>query len=345
MIHGQKVAALAVSVVSIAACRTARPPEPPAEPAVAPLPAPQAHPVPRIPQQGFVDVDGASLWYRIEGNGPDTVLVFPAAYLEPFLPLGQDRFTLVWYDPRLRGRSRGATTTPRPTFQSDLRDLEAVADYLGAGRVSLVAFGYDAAVAVAFAAAHPDRVSRLVLLSPLEPRDSLGRSYDPPERSVRLDTARARTLVKLRAAGRDTSDPQGYCRAFWEVNAPLFAAAPERLSPLAPWCEFPAESPANLAGRLANAIESLGRGYDLGPWARSVTSPTLIVAGERDLVYNPAGAALWAALLPRGRALLIPGVGHLAFAEAADTTGSAVVRFLGGEWPAGALRPPASARE
>lgn len=292
-----------------------------------------------------MDVEGAGLWYRIEGNGPDTVLVFPAAYLEPFLSLGQDRFTLVRYDPRLRGRSRATTTSPRPTFQSDLRDLEAVADYLDVGRVSLVAFGYDAAVAVAFAAAHPDRVSRLVLLSPLEPRDSLGRSYNPPERSVRLDTARARTLVKLRAAGRDTSDPQGYCRVFWEVNAPLFAAAPERLSPLAPWCEFPAESPANLAGRLASAIESLGKGYDLGPLARRVTSPVLIVAGEKDLVYNPAGAAVWAALLPRGRALLIPGAGHLAFAEAAEAAGSAVARFLGGEWPPGALRPPPSPRE
>lgn len=345
MIYRQKVAALAISVICAAACRTARPPEPPAEPAAAPLPAPEAHPAPRVPQRGFVDVDGAGLWYRIEGNGPDTVLVFPAAYLEPFLSLGQDRFTLVWYDPRLRGRSRAAATSPRPTFQSDLRDLEAVADYLDVGRISLVAFGYDAAVAVAFAAAHPDRVSRLALLSPLEPRDSLGRAYDPPERSVRLDTARARTLVKLRAAGRDTSDPQGYCRVFWELNAPLFATAPERLSPLAPWCEFPAESPANLAGRLASAIESLGKGYDLGPWARRVTSPVLIVAGEKDLVYNPAGATVWAALLPRARALLIPSAGHLVFAEAADATGAAVVRFLGGEWPPGALRPPASTRE
>jgi pimeloyl-ACP methyl ester carboxylesterase len=336
----RQLAALGAAALAAGGCRTPRSRQP--VPATVPHAPVTAVPPPTpatLPQQGFVAVAGAELWYRIAGRGPDTLLAFPAPYLEPFLVLPADRFTVVWYDPRSRGRSRELLGAPRPTFQSDVADLETLRSHLGLQRVALLSFGYDAAVAVAYAASHPSRVSRMVLLSPIEPRDSLGRNYNPAERLARLDTTRARNLVRLRAAGRDSSDPSGYCRAFWEVNAPLLAAHPERLPHPPPWCELAAESPAHLAERLATAILSLGEAYDLGREAAAVSCPVLVIAGKEDLVYNPAAALLWAALLRDGRTWLIPGAGHLVFADASDTVAAAIARFLWGEWPSGVLRP------
>ncbi|MBY0240514.1 MAG: alpha/beta hydrolase [Burkholderiaceae bacterium] len=43
--------------------------------------------------------------------------------------------------------------------------------------------------------------------------------------------------------------------------------------------------------------------------------PTLIVWGEQDRILHPDGAAAFAALFPRSRTIMMPGIGHLPMAE------------------------------
>ncbi|MEP7347646.1 MAG: alpha/beta fold hydrolase, partial [Gemmatimonadaceae bacterium] len=133
---------------------------PPVEPP-APLPVPVEPP--RVPSEGSVPIGAAGgLYYHIVGSGRDTVLVPLAAYLEKVLaPLSQSH-TVIFYDPRRRGRSTSYADTTLSTFANDVQDVESIRVAVGASKVSLIGFSYFGAVVADYAASFPERVSRVV---------------------------------------------------------------------------------------------------------------------------------------------------------------------------------------
>jgi pimeloyl-ACP methyl ester carboxylesterase len=308
-------------------------PASPPFPAPAPIPFPVAPPTTIRPAEGRIDIGAAGgLWYRIVGSAPDTVVIPLGAYLQEALAPLANAHTLVFYDPRHRGRSDAFADSTLSTFANDARDIEAVRLALGISRMSLVGFSYFSAVVATYAAAYPTRVSRVILLSPIEPADSLERAYDPAERDSRIDTVKARGLVKLRAAGRDTSDLVGYCQEYWRVNAPIFVGEVPRAARINPtWCQFPNESPRALGNHVGRTVASLRSDADLARVAARISSPTLVLHGERDLVANPLGARVWARLIPGARISMVAGAGHFVFLEERETIVRAIDRFLRGE--------------
>jgi proline iminopeptidase len=282
----------------------------------------------------MIDGGAGELWFHIAGSGADTIIVPLATWLGPaFSPLGA-RHTVVFYDPRHRGRSHPLSDSTAATFDGDVADLEAVRVAVGASRVAVIGYDYYAAVAAAWAATHPQSVTRLVLLSPIEPADSLSRSWNPPGRMSRLDTTAARSLVKARAAGRDTTDPIGYCEAFWRVNARLFVGDTTRTGAVgADWCRLPNESPARIALATGGALASLGPAVDFGARAGGLAAPTLVLHGRLDLVANPEGAREWARRVDGARLLWLSNVGHLPHLEAGPVVLDAIMDFLDGRWP------------
>ncbi|HZI27683.1 MAG TPA: alpha/beta hydrolase [Gemmatimonadaceae bacterium] len=288
----------------------------------------------------MVDGGAGKLWFRVVGRGPDTVLVPLAAWLEQGLASLGERHTVVFYDPRHRGRSHAYTDSTAATFEGDVADLEAVRNAVGGSRVAVIGYDYYAAVAAAWAAANPQRVSRLVLLSPIEPADSLASVWNPPDRMARIDTVAARALVKARAAGRDTSDATRYCEDFWRVNMPLFVGdtAQTRLN-AANWCTVPNEMPARIATVMERVMASLGPGIDFAARTAGVQAPTLVMHGRLDLVANPEGAREWTRRINGARLLWLSNVGHLPTLEAGPTVVEAINDFLAGGWPTRAGPP------
>ena len=115
--------------------------------------------------------DGTALAYAKSGTGPP--LVKAANWLTHLefdwtspLDAGQIRrlsehHTLLRYD----GRGNGLSDwdTENLSFETMVTDLEAVVDAAGLDRFPLIGMSQGAAVAIAFAARHPERVSHLVL--------------------------------------------------------------------------------------------------------------------------------------------------------------------------------------
>ena len=328
---------LSFTAALLSACATRTPPAtippvvvPPRTPVMtAPAPTPAARPT-----EGEIDGGAGKLWFHIVGRGPDTVIVPLGTWLErALLPLGETH-TVVFYDPRHRGRSHALSDSLQATFEGDVSDLEAIRAAMGASRVSIIGYDYYAAVAAAWAASHSQAVARLVLLSPIEPADSLARSWNPPERMARIDTTAARALVKARAAGRDTTDAVRYCEEFWRVNARLFVGDTARAGTVGTeWCQLANESPARVADAAGRALGSLGPAVDIGASANGLTAPTLVMHGRLDLVANPEGAREWTRRIPGARLLWLSNVGHLPHLE--DPTGllGAINDFLAGSWP------------
>ena len=320
-----------------AAC--AQPYVPPAQPPAAvpvrvPTIAPPPVDAPSRPTEGMVDGGAGKLWFHIVGRGPDTVLVPLGTWLEQGLASLGEKHTVVFYDPRHRGRSHEFTDSTAATFEGDVADLEAVRSAMGASRVAVIGYDYYAAVAAAWAAANPQRVIRLVLLSPIEPADSLASAWNPPERMARIDTVAARALVKARAAGRDTSDAVRYCEDFWRLNLPLFVGDTAQTRPNATsWCTVPNETPARIATMMERVMASLGPGVDFASRATGLQVPTLVMHGRRDLVANPEGASEWTRRITGARLLWLSNVGHLPAWETGPAVVEAINEFLAGAWP------------
>jgi pimeloyl-ACP methyl ester carboxylesterase len=288
----------------------------------------------------MIDGPAGKLWYHVVGRGRDTVLVPLATWLEPSLSPLSERFTVVFYDPRHRGRSDPLSDTTSATFVGDLADLVGVRLAVGAPRVAVIGYDYFAAVAAAWATTHPQAVTRLVLLSPIEPSDSFALSFQPTDRMARLDTSAARSLVKMRAAGRDSTDPVGYCEAFWRLNAPVFVGDTARAGVVhTDLCRFDNESPARIAESASRALASLGPGVDFGRRAAGVAATTLVMHGRQDLVANPEGAREWTRRINGARLLWLSNAGHLPFLEDPSTVLESIAEFLSGEWPVRAGPP------
>ena len=120
--------------------------------------------------------DGGSVAYQVSGAGPVDVLILPATGLPldvlweaPGLVRVRDRFDAfsrsVWLEPRGWGSS-DRDVTPARSLEEEVTNeqLTAVADAVGSERFALLGFATLGPWALRYAAAHPERVSALVLV-------------------------------------------------------------------------------------------------------------------------------------------------------------------------------------
>ena len=113
-----------------------------------------------------VDVEGAQLAYRVDGHGPDLVLVHAGIadmrMWDPLVALLVGRYTITRYDMRGYGETTYAAGEFKPAD-----DLAALVSALEIDRCTLVGASFGGHVALEFAATHPDVVERLVVIDPL----------------------------------------------------------------------------------------------------------------------------------------------------------------------------------
>lgn len=280
--------------------------------------------------KGWVPLpSGGRLYYDVQGTG-DTVVVPGAVFWSSALaPLARNH-TVIFYDLLGRGRSDTASAS-RIAMDSIVADLETVRKFFRVERVSLVGISVNGLVAAAYAAAHPEHVSRLVLINPIAPTAEIQSSYRPVERTTRIDSTAQRELMQLRATGGGGGgDREAMCRLFWKASGGWFVgdrAATSRIDPT--WCAVPNE---NLDAALTwlGYLSSTFGSWDLTNAARSIKAPTLVIQAERDYFANPEGAKAWAAAIPGARLVTLPGVGHLALFERPDAVNAPLAEFVAG---------------
>ncbi|HEX6050875.1 MAG TPA: alpha/beta hydrolase [Gemmatimonadaceae bacterium] len=287
---------------------------------------------------GFVTVEGRTrLYFEIHGDSRDTVLVPGGVMLAPHLALLGERFTVVYYDPRGRGRSDWVGENKRLSIEAEVRDLEAVRSALAIGRAALVGFSYLGLVSAIYAADHPQRVSRLVLMGPMPPDHETASRYAPAERRARSASASARFAQSR--AGADTNDFAAECRRWYEAFGPLYVGDPADAARITTeFCVHENETPARLLWHNEQINRSLGRRWDYSRKAAAIRAPTLVIQGDRDLAASPDGGRRWAELIPEARLIMLAGAGHMTHLERADRVLLALQRFLSGQWPGEAMR-------
>lgn len=220
--------------------------------------------------------------------------------------------SFVRYDERGCGLSDWVV--PELSFDSWVTDLETVADAVGAPRFALLGISQGAAVAIAYAVRHPERVSHLVLHGGYA-RGRLVRSRTPEQ------AEEAQTMARLAELGWGKADPS--FRQFFTTQF-IPGGTPEQHA----WfneMERLSTSPQNAAAfmRAFNTI-------DVTALLPQVRCPTLVLHSKHDVRVPFDEGRLIAGAIPGAQFVPIDSGNHLLLAHEPgwQIWRDAVARFL-----------------
>jgi len=201
--------------------------------------------------------------------------------------------TLVYYDERGSGLSDW--NAEDVSFEAWVRDLEAVVDAVGLRRFPLFAMSQAGAVAVAYAARHPDKVTRLIVHGAYA-RGWLKR--DLTEEQIEEE----KLMISLMRVGWGRDNP-----AFRQVFAmQLFPdATAEHIRALEEQMRR-SVSPKN-----AVRLESEMHRIDIRKLAPQITVPTLILHSREDEAVPFEEGRLLASLIPKAQFVALESKNHL----------------------------------
>jgi proline iminopeptidase len=295
--------------------------------------------------EGFIPAEpGIHLYYRIVGDGANAVIILNANWWAELCFELADNRTLIFYDPRSRGRSSTVTSSRHLGLEHDVRDLEAVRRYFDLRRFTVLGHSINAAIAALYASENPQRVERLLLTCPIPPWRPREWDQESPGSEALLYPPGIPRLDELRREGVDQRDRAAFCHAWLtEFLLPAQMANPQAMArlPLDDICSFANEWPENLMPLLFDQLLRRLGDWDFRPCLADVELPVLVFHASQDLIPDRASRD-WAAACPDARIVVLPGSGHYPFVECPDAFFPAVRDFLDGVWPAGA--EPVTAR-
>ena len=189
------------------------------------------------------------------------------------------------------------------------------------------AWGMEMAV---YALRHPDRVTRLIQISPIPPAALIMREhYDA--RAVMADRTALEALDRRNDAGEFVNTPEEYCRLRYSITDPA-SFVDTRLAKMVPdVCANENEWHDNLQPYFGALFQSYGE-YDWRDDLEDLRIPRLIIHGREDRIPLE-GARAWAAGYPEAQLLVLSPSGHFPYIEQREAVIAAIETFLGGEWP------------
>ncbi len=274
----------------------------------------------RLPETRFTRCDGVDIAYQVIGDAGGLDIVYIpafvshlevmwelaefASFLERLASFGR----LMTFDKRGTGLSD--RLPGMPTLEERSRDVGAVMDAAGSDRAVIAGWGDGAAVALMFAAAHPDRVTALVLGSlGVKVAPGLGAPLVPDPNVVQAMTDAIET---------------GWGQAtFAAVAAPSRAGDQRFLAWYRRWERLSATP--NAAAALSRCMLE----FDADPLLTAVQAPTLVLNRAGSLFDRDAVRAV-ADRIPGAKFVELPGIDATPYVGNADEYLDEIQEFLTG---------------
>nr|ADP09442.1 hydrolase [uncultured marine crenarchaeote E6-3G] len=261
-------------------------------------------------ESGYADVNDATIYYEIAGEGDPLVLVHgftldTRMWDDQFTEFSK-RHRVIRYD--VRGFGRSSVPEEGKTY-SHAKDLKELLDHLSIGKGSVIGLSMGGSIAINLTLEYPDYVSSLVTVDSV--LDGFRWSSDFFEWFTSLFSI-------ARQLGVESAN-----EAF--MNGALFE---------------PAMRNPSVAGRLRELIGSYSgwrflnddpqESLDPSPNTRlrEIECPTLVVVGEYDIPTFQGIAERINVEVPNSSKVVIPRVGHMSNMEDPDRFNREVLSFL-----------------
>ena len=278
--------------------------------------------------------DGTRLAYVEVGAGA-RLLCLPggpgraSAYLEDLGGLSATR-TLVRLDTRATGHSEVPADPSSLRFDRLAADVEALREHLhsidgGEERVDVLGHSAGCLVAQAWAAANPERVRSLVLVTPTDRLQGGSRSDVADVRATRADEPWYAEAAEAQAA-LDEGAPPAQQQALVRATRPFFYGRwDERTQAHAATADRQSSKRAELGfGAGIDSVDTAGMLASL----RALDAPVLVLGGARDALTGVASVELVAGSFARAQKVVLPRAGHFPWVDEPDAFTGAVTAFL-----------------
>ena len=282
------------------------------------------------PKEGYINVTGGKVWYKIVGSGDKTPLILlhggpgvPSYYLNPMAALSDER-PVIFIDQLGCGRSDRITDTSLMTIESYVNQLKQIHDALGLKDYYLFGHSWGTILAVEYYFAHPEGLKALILSGP---------ALDIPRWSKDADTLIATLPDTIQTAIRENEkngtydSPQYgqavdyYYKLYLARKQPWSSDLDSAFSKIGENVYMHMDGPSEftLTGNL--------RDYDATGKLGKIDVPTLFIGGEFDEA-RPSTVKYYASLVPNSKVEIIPDAGHLSMQDNPDVNNKAIKDFL-----------------
>lgn len=255
---------------------------------------------------------GGDINYSRSGAGAPLVLLLPQSSgpvgVAPFVAALAERFSVVRYDQRGTGRSAPPTSGDGYVMTDRAREVAELMDALELPRAHVFGNSTGCGIGLAFAAAYPDRVERMVLAAPW--------SHGDPYLT---------TMQRLRIAAAEALDAASYAR----FNASLLYPPSYRRKHEAGFARQAAEASPPDARQFAKRLEAI-LAFDARPLTPSIACPVLALTAEDDQLMPTWFGREIANGLANGKYVELQGGGHMLPETRTAELAGLVTDFLAG---------------
>ena len=263
-------------------------------------------------QSGFLQAQGAPLYYEVAGQGHPLLLIHAGIADSRMWDQQFDTFARQYRVIRFDLRGFGQSTVPAGAFANH-EDPAALLAFLGVEKARVVALSFGGKVALDFVLTYPEKVTSLVLVAPdvggEEPSAEVEQFAREEEALLEEGDLAAATELNVRTwvvgPGRTTDqvDPAVRQRVYDMQYHAFTVPVPDTTEVISP------EPPAST--RLAD-----------------VRVPTLLIIGDYDLPTKQRQVERLAAEIPQAQSVVIPGAAHMVNMEQPEEFNRVVLDFL-----------------
>ena len=279
-----------------------------------------------LPETRYARLGDLHLAYQVIGEGPPDILLLDqwfghldAQWDVPPLAELRERLAsfgrLIMFDKRGTGLSDPIPTSSLPTLEEFMEDIPAVLDTVGSDRPALIANIGGGILAMPFAAAHPDRISSLILV------DCFARFLEAPDFPIGAPIAQIEPNLEI-AEGETGRG------VMVDVFAPSIASD-ERLRRAWARYERSAATPGSTKAIVRLIYES-----DVRDVLPAIRVPTLVIHRRDAVGFRVEHGRYLGAHIPDARYVELPGTDNLIWAGDQDAMVAEIQAFVTGVRPA-----------
>lgn len=272
-------------------------------------------------------INGTELFVKVVGEGEPIIMlhggpgaehIFFSKYTEA---LAED-YQLIYYDQRSTGFSVPEIDPAHFTIDTFVEDLEGIRQALKLDKVTLLGWSWGGNLAIYYAAKYPQHLNGIILVDP----GNIDPAYDEAFNVNFEERATPEELDALDAAYEKlAAEPTGEAYvAFAKLLLPIYMADKSLINGLE--IVIPDNSAKYGNAVAAGLFDDLAN-YDQPQMLADLTSPTLIIHGDQDLIPLASSQDIHNAIAG-SQLVVLEGVGHIPFVEAPAAFFAAVRDFM-----------------